>query len=249
LELSREERLKRQELRRQQRYDKVHRINNSKLEKLCTICNDWYPCTLEYFYKNKSNGMDGLSPWCKVCSIKKSQKNQNENLKRVKQYDQNYYQKNKERKDEIHNKWVDENEEYYKTYRKKYQKNNLSKWKEYGSRYSNKQHKISSKEWEACKQYFNYECAYCGMSESKAKEIYGQNLHKEHADCNGSDDLSNCVPSCKLCNIRKHRDNLEEWYSKQEFFDNDKLNKIHKWLDEDYKLHIDIKYRNNQIIN
>jgi hypothetical protein len=123
-------------------------------------------------------------------------------------------------------------------YQKQWQHNNKDKLKEYNNTYSNKAHKINNKEWVDCKEYFDNSCAYCGMSEIEHKEIYNQQLHKEHVDCNGSDDLGNCVPSCKRCNTSKHQFDIEEWYKKQEFFSEEKLDKIYKWLNEEYKLHI-----------
>jgi hypothetical protein len=76
------------------------------------------------------------------------------------------------------------------------------------------------------------------MTEVEHKKIYNQQLHKEHVNCNGEGNLSNCVPSCKSCNCSKHTDNMEEWYRKQTFFSEDKLDKIHKWINIDYQQYI-----------
>jgi len=59
-------------------------------------------------------------------------------------------------------------------------------------------------------------------------------LHKEHIDDNGKDDLSNCIPSCKSCNSSKWKFDFEDWYKKQKFFTEERYNKIIKWLKEDY---------------
>jgi len=55
-------------------------------------------------------------------------------------------------------------------------------------------------------------------------------------------DLSNCVPSCKQCNSQKHTDSLEEWYNEDNIkYSKRRFNRIHKWLDGDYKKYIIIK--------
>jgi hypothetical protein len=69
-----------------------------------------------------------------------------------------------------------------------------------------------------------------------AGELRLTDFHKEHVDCNGSDDLSNCVPSCKTCNSSKHTEKLEDWYAENNsIFNKDRFDKIHKWLDNDWQ--------------
>lgn len=53
---------------------------------------------------------------------------------------------------------------------------------------------------------------------------------------NGENDISNCVPACKSCNGAKNVFPMREWYETQTFFDENRLNKILKWTDDDYKL-------------
>lgn len=109
---------------------------------------------------------------------------------------------------------------------------------------AHKTHEISNSEWLNCKRYFNNSCAYCGLHEDEHFIIYaGQpkktDLHKEHVDHTGSNKLDNCVPSCQVCNSSKWAFELEEWYNEENpKFDMKRLNRIHKWLDDDYKLYI-----------
>jgi hypothetical protein len=49
-------------------------------EKQCSICLEWFPRTLEYFYANKSNKNDGLYPYCKECSSNKAKNWYKENI-------------------------------------------------------------------------------------------------------------------------------------------------------------------------
>lgn len=48
--------------------------------KQCNICLKWYPRTSQNFYKNKSNKIDGLFPYCKGCTSNKSQSWYKENI-------------------------------------------------------------------------------------------------------------------------------------------------------------------------
>jgi hypothetical protein len=107
---------------------------------------------------------------------------------------------------------------------KQWQQQNPDKLRSYGKQHRN--HDISNLEWELCKEYFDHSCAYCGLSEKVHKEIYKQQLHKEHVDHKGANDLSNCVPACRICNSLKHIFMLEDWYSEtNERFNKDRLDK------------------------
>jgi hypothetical protein len=135
---------------------------------------------------------------------------------------------------------------------KEWQRKNKDKLNEqFKDRQMNKEHKITTKEWENCKNYFNYRCAYCDL---KIEEHYivfrGKtqlgDFHRDHVDHNGSNDLSNCVPACKSCNTSKHNKVLKDWYKPNNelwctVYSYERLQKIYKWLNEDYKSYIIIK--------
>ncbi|RKJ44582.1 HNH endonuclease, partial [Butyricicoccus sp. 1XD8-22] len=103
----------------------------------------------------------------------------------------------------------------------------------------NKKHEISNEEWENCKNYFNYRCAYCGLPvEEHYRMWYGKmrqfDLHREHVDHEGLNDLSNCVPACTSCNSSKWKHNLGDWYNDDnENFSQERLYRIYKWLNQD----------------
>jgi hypothetical protein len=237
--LSNEEKLKRKQERQQKVYDETHRaLENGDIEKLCTICNQWLPFSEKYFYKNKANTIDGLNPYCKECTKAKSKKWGEDNLERKREL-ANRYVPDKTRQRQLsqnrrdngkHKQWMKENKEKLKGYRLKYE--------------ANKTHIMNENEWISCKTYFNNSCAYCGLPiEEHFKRYSGifknTDLHKEHVDHEGTNDLSNCVPACHWCNSSKKKREMEEWYRKQEFFTQEKLDKINKWLEEDYKLYIE----------
>lgn len=123
-----------------------------------------------------------------------------------------------------------------------WQRNNKDKLKKYNSQHKN--HEITNDEWEDCKNYFYYRCAYCGLPIEEHfvpfnGEIIHSDFHKEHVNHNGENDLSNCVPSCKSCNCSKWTYSLEEWYTvKNKHFNEQRLSKISKWIKIDYQKYI-----------
>lgn len=213
--------------------------------KTCKICTENFPATTEYFYKNKSS-RDGLHPYCKPCSVKKSKQNQLEKHDEYKEYWRDRFntlyendpsirerqksnQRKRENKDELYREW---------------QQNNPDKLKGYANKRITKKHEISKNEWENCKNYFNYRCAYCDLpiEEHWVKyrgETFIGDFHRDHADDEGANDLSNCIPACKSCNGTKHDSKMLDWYiSSNPIYSEDRVNKIHKWLDEGYKLYM-----------
>ena len=99
-------------------------------------------------------------------------------------------------------------------------------------------HNITEEEWEACKKYFNYECAYCSKSlEDQYNEI-NRDLCKDHHINSGSGRLDNCIPACDSCNCSKGNKEFEEWYKTKDFYSIDRNWKILTWLNYDYKKYI-----------
>lgn len=161
-------------------------------------------------------------------------------MQNIKKY--SHTEKGKVTKKKYYNKYYEEGK------RKDWEQNNKDKIKRYGEkRYSNKKHKISKKEWIVCKLYFDNSCAYCALHEDSHYRIYsGQlkkiDLHKEHVDDDGANDLSNCIPACQSCNSSKRDFKLEDWYNENNpDFTQERLDKIHKWLNDDYKKYIKVK--------
>jgi hypothetical protein len=219
-------------------YQNTHKEIDGIIYKQCSICKEWFPENQDNFYKK---GKEKLSPYCKTCESKKNSQWQKDNPDRVKAHNQNEYKKPHVRKYlyELSKRRLKNGEQ------RKWQQNNPDKLKQYREfREMNKTHTITNQEWKDCKKYFNNCCAYCGLP---IEEHYFNRLgerklgdfHKEHVDHEGANDLSNCVPSCKSCNSSKGTYILEEWYTEDTSrFSQERLDKIYKWLNEDYKLYL-----------
>lgn len=196
--------------------------------------------TSQNFY-NHNKSKDGLFPYCKKCHKLKSSKWQKDNpeeyndirekhflTEKFKVWNKNNSRKNRETGIQLN-----------------WQRDNPIKVKGYGLKYLSKKHKINIAEWEACKKYFIHRCAYCGLAiEDHWIQYDGViklgDFHKEHVDDNGANNLSNCVPSCKECNSSKHKFLFDNWYLQQEFYTQERYDKITKWTIEDHKLYIKI---------
>jgi len=106
--------------------------------------------------------------------------------------------------------------------------------KEYMKEYRTKQAQLlplpadeseeSSVSWSDLKEAFNNECAYCGRSEDVAGTL--QQEHIIPFNCDGEYALGNIIPACKSCNASKGKKNMDEWYAQQDFFSEERLNKI-----------------------
>jgi len=114
--------------------------------------------------------------------------------------------------------WYNKDKERYKGYTIKYE--------------SHKHHTISEKDWIKCKEFFEYKCAYCNITEENHKVKYHQQLHKEHAYNEGDNGISNCVPACNSCNNTKKKQDWMDWYtSDNPRYTINRYNKIVEWLD------------------
>jgi 5-methylcytosine-specific restriction endonuclease McrA len=59
-------------------------------------------------------------------------------------------------------------------------------------------------EWEEKKKEHNYRCVYCGQVRKLTKD------HLMPVSRGGTDDISNIVPACTSCNLKKHAQNNAE---------------------------------------
>jgi 5-methylcytosine-specific restriction endonuclease McrA len=225
--------------RRHVNEDVLYKIIDNVKYKYCLECGQYYPMNTEFFYKNKSNKKDGFNTYCIKCTFARAErwvKNNPEKYKlQMKRKVANKTDIQRQRSRDAAKK------NRLEGYQKKWRQENKDKVRKYNFyRMMNKVHNISKTEWENCKRYFDYSCAYCGISEDEAKKRYGQKLHKEHVDHDGANDLSNCVPACRSCNSQKWKYEFEQWYNENnEKYTKERYLKIKKWLESDYKTYIE----------
>jgi len=225
-------------------YKENHRDNNSVLEKKCGKHSDnfpeenpWFPCTDEFFYKDKNNKTEGLNTYCKKCTKFNAEEWRKNNPEK---FIINYTKSNKSQRG-VKTQRIGSAKRRVSGKQLEWQRSNPEKTKIYQEKRKLKEHKISKKEWNNLKLYFENTCAYCGLPIEEhfiARLGITKNgdFHKEHVDDEGANDLSNCIPACKTCNCSKHTATLDEWYNENnKVYTLERYNKIHKWIDEDYK--------------
>lgn len=224
-------------------------INNREVngvkEHKCTQCGEWKPETEEYYYwKNKSKPEKGFKSECKECTKKNSYEFKWANIEMAYEADRKYKERNKEKIKNEKKIWRANNVDRYTETRDKWLMNHPDKVQEYQNNKRHKQHDITKEEWESCKKYFDYKCAYCDIPLSEhyvkyAGELRKQDFHKEHVNHEGEKDLSNCVPACKMCNSYKWEFEFDDWYNENNpNFTQERYDKIMKWINTDYKQYI-----------
>lgn len=245
--LSKEEKEKRLKEQRKKKYEAVHKDINGVDNKRCNICNHYYPSNKKYYYVNAKNSVDGLYPYCIPCGINKATIRNKTHKDEIVQYKHEWHIRHKDKVNLKCKKWSKSNREKRNTTFYDFLKNNPDKKKEYSSKRNGKKHKIAIEEWDNCKEFFDGSCAYCGLHVDDHFNKYRgvlrwTDLHKEHVDPNGENDLSNCIPACRKCNAEKNTKVMNEWYvESNNKFSIERLKKINIWLENEYKKYIRIQ--------
>lgn len=167
----------------------------------------------------------------RLISCKKYYEN---NKEKILDKQKDYYKKTyEERKDELKIRqkiYRENNKEKEQMRHKKYKLNNPQKvfnW--HNKRRLNKENRgsgISKQQWKEMMEYFDWKCAYSG------EQLNDNNRTIDHIvslNKNGENEIWNCVPMAKKYNCSKRDSDFLEWYKSQDFFDEEKLNKIYEW--------------------
>lgn len=168
---------------------------------------------------------------------------------KVRKNNQKYYLNNKERIDEYQRKYRLDNKEKLKEYNKQYRINNKDilklKKKEYNStpkaqalmfnfhairRYKEESlgEGVNEEQWKEMMDFFDWKCAYSdeSISDKKNRSID----HIVPLNKGGEHEVWNCVPMKKSYNSSKYTRDMLEWYKEQEFFSEERLQKIYEWM-------------------
>ena len=82
-------------------------------------------------------------------------------------------------------------------------------------------------QWKETVIFFGGECAYCGCTMKR-----GERLTKDHLEPvsqGGATTQDNIVPACSSCNSSKGATEWRQWFMKQPFFSQERMNRIFKW--------------------
>ena len=165
-----------------------------------------------YFNKEKK-GKYGLEAKCKKCK-------------------KQYYEQNKERITESQKQYREQNKERIAESQKQYRETPQGQVAAFnsGSRRRVREQKqgngITKEQWLECMKFFNWKCAYSGITLSK------ENRHLDHINPlskGGVNEIWNLVPMYNSYNFSKNNKNMLEWYKEQEFYSEERLQKIYEW--------------------
>lgn len=157
-----------------------------------------------------------------------------ENKEKLNENSKLHYIRNKKKYQELNKEWRKKNPNKLYKITSGYRFRNKDKYKIYSQKRRASINKtvntLTEKDWKEALNFFGEKCSYCGCEEGF--------LHQEHvipASKGGAYNKQNIIPACPSCNTKKWTHDMEEWYMKQEFFDQSKLEKIHKWIGYDKK--------------
>lgn len=179
--------------------------------------------------------------------LEKCKEYREEHKEKIKKYQKEYSEKHKEEKREMDRRYRENNDEKIKTKRKEYYENNKEKIKEKVKKYNkeNPHIKINShvkrrekeenqgkgftkEQWLEMMEFFDWKCAYSGEKLDKNTRTID---HIVPLDKGGKHEIWNLVPMCKSYNSSKHTKDMLNWYIQQEFFLEERLNKIYEWIE------------------
>lgn len=182
----------------------------------------------EYQEKNKEKIVQYRKKYYSE-NIDKIRANYEKNKEKYNETKAIYYQKNKEKFRECSKAY---NKIYFSTERgKEIQRAALNRRR---SRLKALPYDFTIRQWENAKKFFNYQCAYCGMTEEEHYEKFNEQLHQEHfiaATNGGAYSKDNIIPACRSCNGGKKNKDFFEWYPQQQFYDQKKEKKILKYIE------------------
>ena len=157
--------------------------------------------------------------------------------KENKEYYADYRKQNKEHIRQYNKKYREENKEYLKDCKKKYYQsaqgqvvslNGHSKRRQGEEQRGNG---ITPDQWLEMMNFFDWKCAYSGVVlDSKNKTID----HIVPFTKDGEHEIWNIVPMNRSLNSSKQDKDINEWYPQQDFYSEDRLNKINEWQDYAY---------------
>lgn len=148
------------------------------------------------------------------------------------QWQRQYYQKNRERILQEHQEYFQNNKKERTAYQRQWKKTPAGiacKFNETVRRRQRKEQQgdgVTKEQWLEMMKFFGFKCAYSGIVLNNDNRTVD---HIEPLVKGGAHEIWNCVPMDRSLNSSKCDSDIEEWYPQQDFYDEDKLNKINEW--------------------
>ena len=163
-----------------------------------------------------------------------------------------YREKNRDKRREYSKQWYEDNRDKRLEQCKQYRENNKDKIAEQRKQYystpqgqavkfncycrrrtkeQNQGNGITKEQWLECMKFFNWKCAYSGQVLSKDTRSLDHIIPLNNG---GKHEIWNLVPMYRTYNISKHDKDMEEWYQEQDFYSEERLQKIYEWQEYAY---------------
>lgn len=188
--------------------------------KKCKKCGELLVAYEGNFHKHQT-GKYGLRGECKKCRNEYHRKyNQEHNEERKKTWNK-YYKNHKEEK-------LERSKRYNKTERGKQSRKISNKKQKHKRRALTKGKIYTNKQIEEMNLFFNNCCAYSGI------KLINNNYSIDHIvplSEGGENLIWNLVPMDIKLNSSKGVKDFLEWYKKQEFYSEERLDKIYQWIE------------------
>lgn len=199
--------------------------------KKCSKCGRLLVASTDNFSKQKK-GKYGIRAVCKECVKIYSKKHYEEYKEENREYAKNYYHKHKEERTNYNKKYNEEHKEELAEYYKEWSKSPQGRISAFNGNNKRRQRTeqqgngVTKEQWLEMMKYFEFKCAYSGITlNANTRSID----HIVPLAKGGEHEIWNCVPMDRGLNISKNDKDLEEWYPQQDFYDEDRLNKINEW--------------------
>ena len=213
--------------------------------KICSKCKRLLVANTMNFNKKK-DGKYGLRADCKKCVKKYHEQYAKDNKEKIKERSKKYYEEHKKEHKEWQKQWNKEHEEELKEYRKQYREEHKEEILEYYKQYrrnnphieinksvkrrqleENQGSGINKEQWYEMMDFFDWKCAYSGEVLSKDTRSID---HIIPLSKGGEHEICNCVPATRILNSCKHNKGIIEWYTKQDFYSNERFDNILDWI-------------------
>ena len=200
-------------------------------------------------FRKKKDGKYGLRAECKQCKSKLDKEYRQNNLEEIRKKDRERNRHLEDERKEYIKKYREEHKEEISEQRKVYYENNKEKIKKYNKEYNkdnphikfnsdskrrelkeNQGSGITKEQWFDMMMFFDFKCAYSGVYIGGNSE-YRTIDHIVSLNKNGEHEIWNCVPMHLSYNSSKRVQDMLEWYQKQDFYSEERLNKIYEWIE------------------
>ena len=156
------------------------------------------------------------------------------NKEKIKERRKEYRKKNKEKIRERQKRAYEKNKEYYSEYKKEHYRNNphiyFNSYNKRKQLEENQGNGITKDQWFEMMNFFEFKCAYSGKYIGRDSEFRTID-HIIPISKGGEHEVWNCVPMYASYNYSKNARDMLEWYQQQEFYSEERLNKIYEWIE------------------